>query len=267
MENGQIPRQGGARRFRRRSNPEGEGRSRCETFSVSSRNPKRQRSSTRCGSDRFTRRRSGIGRTGRSRSPRRSTTGRSSPSATALLRQDLRTREGLRVLVRQVQADEAPRRRLREVRRRGDPLQGPPRAHGSHRSGDSGRAHLVPQEPALRIGNLLDITLTNLEKVLYCESYIVIDPKDSGLQEREILTEDRYDQLLDELRVDSFRAGMGAEAIKELQGADRRGRGSGAAALRCATETSEAKRKKRQSAKRLKVIEAFRESAATSPSG
>jgi len=109
-----------------------------------------------------------------------------------------------------------------------------------------------------RIGNVLDIPLTKLEKVLYCESYIVIDPRDSGLEERELLSEDRYDELVDELGVDAFRAGMGAESIKELL--NRIDPVVEARALRAeiATATSEAKRKK--SAKRLRVIEAFRNS-------
>ncbi len=87
-----------------------------------------------------------------------------------LLRQDLRAGQGLRVQLRQVQAHEAPRRRLREVRRRGDPVQGAPRAHGPHHAGHAGRAHLVPEVLPSRIGNLLDITLKDLEKVLYFES-------------------------------------------------------------------------------------------------
>src|SRR6187397_2476526 len=48
-----------------------------------------------------------------------------------------------------------------------------------------------------RIGNLLDIPLKDLEKVLYCEAYIVIDPKQSGLSKCELLTEERYGKLLD----------------------------------------------------------------------
>src|SRR4051794_39189132 len=67
-----------------------------------------------------------------------------------------------------------------------------------------------------RIGNLLDIPLKDLEKVLYCESYIVIDPKQSGLQAQELLTEEQYGKRLDELGYDAFDAGMGAEAILEL---------------------------------------------------
>jgi DNA-directed RNA polymerase subunit beta' len=109
-----------------------------------------------------------------------------------------------------------------------------------------------------RIGAVLDLPLTKLEKVLYCESYIVIDPKDSGLEEREILAEDRYEQLLDELGADAFDAGMGAEAIRELL--RRIDPVVEARALRTeiATAASEARRKK--AAKRLRVIEAFRNS-------
>jgi hypothetical protein len=66
-----------------------------------------------------------------------------------VLRRDLRADQGLRVPVRQVQAHEAPRRGLREVRHRSDPGQGAPRAHGPHRAGQPGRAHLVPQVAAV----------------------------------------------------------------------------------------------------------------------
>jgi hypothetical protein len=66
-----------------------------------------------------------------------------------VLRQDLRPDQGLRVPVRQVQAPEAPRRHLREVRRRSDAGQGASRAHGPHRTGLAGRAHLVPEVAAV----------------------------------------------------------------------------------------------------------------------
>ncbi len=109
-----------------------------------------------------------------------------------------------------------------------------------------------------RIGNMLDITLKDLEKVLYCEAYIVIDPKETGLQQGDLLSEERYLQLVDEYGDDKFQAGMGGEAVIEMLkhvdvhtlGEQLRGE------MRAAT--SEAKRKKL--AKRLKVIEAFRES-------
>src|SRR3954452_7314235 len=109
-----------------------------------------------------------------------------------------------------------------------------------------------------RIGNLLDIPLKDLEKVLYCEAYIVTNPKQSGLSNSELLTEERYSKLLDEMGFDAFDAGMGAEAIlqllKDLSIVEL------AETLRQEMRdiTSEAKRKK--IAKRLKVVEAFRES-------
>src|SRR4051812_23334614 len=109
-----------------------------------------------------------------------------------------------------------------------------------------------------RIGNLLDIPLKDLEKVLYCEAYIVTNPKQSGLSMNELLTEDRYGKLLDEMGYDAFDAGMGAEAILEIL--KQLDIVSLAETLRTEMRevTSEAKRKK--IAKRLKVVEAFRES-------
>src|SRR5436189_2166074 len=109
-----------------------------------------------------------------------------------------------------------------------------------------------------RIGNLLDISLKELEKVLYCESYVVVDPKDSGLQKGELLTEERFMKVAEELGDGAFVAGMGAEAILQLlRQIDVH---TLAEQLRAEMReaTSEAKRKK--IAKRLKVVEAFRES-------
>ena len=105
---------------------------------------------------------------------------------------------------------------------------------------------------------MLDITLKDLEKVLYCEAYIVIDPKETALARGELLSEERYMQLLDEYGDDRFTAGMGGEAVLEMLKQRRRPRAlPRRSARRCATATSEAKRKK--IAKRLKVVEAFRE--------
>src|SRR6266702_36042 len=109
-----------------------------------------------------------------------------------------------------------------------------------------------------RIGNLLDITLKDLEKVLYCESYIVIDPKESTLQRGELLSEERYGKLLDELGDEAFTAGMGGEAVLQLLRAiDILGL-SDSLRKDMREATSDAKRKK--IAKRLKVVDAFRES-------
>ena len=60
-----------------------------------------------------------------------------------------------------------------------------------------------------RIGTLLDMTLKDLEKVLYFESYIVIDPKSTELAEGELLSEEKYQQLLEEHGDDAFKAGDG----------------------------------------------------------
>ncbi len=109
-----------------------------------------------------------------------------------------------------------------------------------------------------RIGNLLDIPLKELEKVLYCESYIVTDPKESGLAKGELVNEERYGKLIDELGFGAFEAGMGADAILGML--NEMDVGELAEQLRSEMKevTSEAKRKK--ISKRLKVIEAFRES-------
>src|SRR5688572_23214077 len=109
-----------------------------------------------------------------------------------------------------------------------------------------------------RIGNILDISLKDLERVLYCEAYIVIEPKDTALTRGELLTEERYMELQDEYGEEAFKAGMGGDAVLDmLKHVDVHAL---AEVLRkeMRSATSEAKRKKL--AKRLKVVEAFRES-------
>jgi DNA-directed RNA polymerase subunit beta' len=107
-----------------------------------------------------------------------------------------------------------------------------------------------------RIGQLLDMSLRELEKILYFEEYVVIDPgKVPGLKVRDLLAVDRARKLQDEHGHDAFSAGMGAEAIREmLRGMDL---DTLARELRAqmGVETSAQKRKK--IVKRLKVIEAF----------
>ncbi len=66
-----------------------------------------------------------------------------------------------------------------------------------------------------RIGTLLDMTIRQLEKVLYFEEYIVIDAGDTPLKEKELLAEDEYKKKLLEFG-NRFKAGMGADAIREL---------------------------------------------------
>jgi len=109
-----------------------------------------------------------------------------------------------------------------------------------------------------RIGTLLDMTLKELEKVLYFESYVVVEPGTTPLQERELVSETKFRKLCEEYGPDAFRAGMGAEAIRELL--VRLDVDTLFVQLRVEMKeaTSEAKRKKL--AKRLKVMSAFKTS-------
>ena len=66
-----------------------------------------------------------------------------------------------------------------------------------------------------RIGNLLDMTLKDVERVLYCESYVVLDPMETNLQEGQLLTEEEFQDAMSE-HGPGFKAKMGGEAIKEL---------------------------------------------------
>ncbi len=111
-----------------------------------------------------------------------------------------------------------------------------------------------------RIGLMVDLTLKELEKILYFESYVVLEPGLTDLKFHQLLTEDQMAAKQDEFGEDAFRAGIGAEAIKGiLVSID-----SGAEKVKLRADlketTSEAKRKKL--VKRLKLIEAFSESGA-----
>ncbi len=109
-----------------------------------------------------------------------------------------------------------------------------------------------------RIGLLLDMSLKDLERVLYFENYIVIEPGISPFKERQLLTEEMYNQALDEHGPDSFTAGIGAEAIREILSAMDLPKIAVDLRQEIAEATTELKPKKL--GKRLKVIEAFLES-------
>src|ERR1700722_3191074 len=66
-----------------------------------------------------------------------------------------------------------------------------------------------------RIGTLLDMTLKELEKILYFESYVVVDEGETTLQYRELLTERKLREAKEQFG-DAFKAEMGAEAIRTL---------------------------------------------------
>src|ERR1700692_3647078 len=109
-----------------------------------------------------------------------------------------------------------------------------------------------------RIGYLLDISMRDLERILYFEAFVVVDPGEVAvLREREVLLEDKYRELKKEYP-GQFNAKMGAEAIKELLRRVEVEKLSDELREKMKTDASLQKRIK--FAKRLKVLEAFRKS-------
>jgi DNA-directed RNA polymerase subunit beta' len=106
-----------------------------------------------------------------------------------------------------------------------------------------------------RIGTLLDITMRQLERVLYFESYVVIDPGETPLKVKELLTDEDYKKMAMEYG-GGFKAGMGAEAIRELLRAVDLEELS--ATLKAAISEAQSIGVKKKLTKRLKVVEAFR---------
>jgi DNA-directed RNA polymerase subunit beta' len=107
-----------------------------------------------------------------------------------------------------------------------------------------------------RIGALMDISMRNLERILYYESYVVIDPKNAPVEKLGILTEEE----LAELRAQDIdlTVGMGAPAVKELLSQIDIEELSAELRARVRMETSI--QRKQEALKRLKVVEAFRQS-------
>jgi len=108
-----------------------------------------------------------------------------------------------------------------------------------------------------RIGHLLDIALKDLERIIYFENYVVMDPGDSDLKVGQLLSEEEFREVEMEFP-DTFKAMIGAEAIDEmLKSID-----LDAESIRLKEEaiTTKSVMNKRKIAKRLKIIEAFRKS-------
>ena len=106
-----------------------------------------------------------------------------------------------------------------------------------------------------RIGLLLDMTLKDLERILYFEYYVVLEPGLTPLKDRQLLSEDEYLKAQEEFGADSFTATIGAEAIREMLKAldlDKM-----QAELRAGILETDSDIKKKKIAKRLKLIEAF----------
>ncbi|HTW87808.1 MAG TPA: DNA-directed RNA polymerase subunit beta' [Candidatus Binataceae bacterium] len=108
-----------------------------------------------------------------------------------------------------------------------------------------------------RIGTLIDMTLKELEKVLYFECYVVTDAGETPLTHKELLTERKYREAREQYG-DSFKADMGAEAIRQLLSQLNLDQLAEELRAEMKNTASEARRKK--VAKRLKVVNAFRES-------
>src|SRR5919201_1072939 len=109
-----------------------------------------------------------------------------------------------------------------------------------------------------RIGHLLDISLRDLERVLYFEAYVVVDPGETELKQNQLLNEEQHRKAREEHQ-HRFKAQMGAEAIKELLkrvNVDRL-----AIELRDRMRTENSAQKKLKFAKRLKVVDSFRKSS------
>jgi DNA-directed RNA polymerase subunit beta' len=109
-----------------------------------------------------------------------------------------------------------------------------------------------------RIGHLLDISLRDLERILYFEGYVVIEPGGTELKQNELLNEEQYRKAREEYGASAFRAAMGAEAIKELL--RRVNVEKLAVELRERMKTEQSMQKRQKFAKRLKVVQAFRKS-------
>ncbi|HTL48127.1 MAG TPA: DNA-directed RNA polymerase subunit beta' [Verrucomicrobiae bacterium] len=109
-----------------------------------------------------------------------------------------------------------------------------------------------------RIGNLLDLSVRALEKVLYYEEFIVIDPKETPLKKRQLLTEEEYVKAQEQYGATSFTAGMGADAIqqllKELE------LEKIAQKFQRQLKTSKSKQARARAVKILKIVDAFRKS-------
>ncbi|WP_065334775.1 DNA-directed RNA polymerase subunit beta' [Tritonibacter mobilis] len=109
-----------------------------------------------------------------------------------------------------------------------------------------------------RIGLMLDMTLRDLERVLYFENYVVIEPGLTDLQYGQMMTEEEYMDAQDAYGMDAFTANIGAEAIREMLAAIDLEAEAEHLRAELAEATGELKPKK--IIKRLKVVESFLES-------
>ncbi|WP_276703093.1 DNA-directed RNA polymerase subunit beta' [Romboutsia ilealis] len=108
-----------------------------------------------------------------------------------------------------------------------------------------------------RMGLLLDMSPRSLEKILYFASYVVVDPGETGLNEKQLLTEKEYRTAVDKYGYNTFTVGMGAEAVKQLlQNIDLEKESK---ELRADLKDSTGQKRVR-TIRRLEVVEAFKKS-------
>src|SRR5664280_956804 len=106
-----------------------------------------------------------------------------------------------------------------------------------------------------RLGLLLDVTARSLERVIYYENYMVVDPGKTPLELKQLLTDNEYRQAIDEYGDDAFTAKMGAEAVRDvLKGMDL---AATVAELQEQMRATRSKQIKKKLSKRLKVIQGF----------
>ena len=111
-----------------------------------------------------------------------------------------------------------------------------------------------------RIGLLLDMTLKDLERVLYFENFVVVEPGLTPLKKNQLLSEEGYIEAQDEYGEDNFTAMIGAEALKVmLSGLDM---AEERETLRVELKETNSEAKRKKLVKRLKLVEAFMESGA-----
>ena len=108
-----------------------------------------------------------------------------------------------------------------------------------------------------KIGNLLDLTLKNMEKVLYFDSYIVLDPKKTSLTKGQLLSDEKYMEALEEYG-SKFEAGIGAEAVQALL--DSIDLEELYNELKADIKATGSVAKRQKLSKRLKIVDAFRKS-------
>lgn len=109
-----------------------------------------------------------------------------------------------------------------------------------------------------RIALMTDMALKDIEKVLYFESYIVLEPGMTSLKQYQLLTEEEYFNAQDEFGEENFRAGIGAEAVKEILQSYNLDEEKAKLEEELSETGSEARRKK--IVKRLKLVQNFTES-------